>query len=1242
MDSSFELRETRSNFQTSNHEAGQQNKESIMSLLLFGRKGVKGTKHPSWKPSALRTWVLIGAILICWALIIVLQLLLNRSNRDGGIIFAPKVSAIPLTHSFLYRYLPTVVAIIYSIFWSWIDLETKRLEPYYQLSKPEGALGKDSLLLHYPFDFIPLVPVKAFRSRHWPVFWASTAVVLVTWGLVPAQASIFGTNKVSRTFPTSFALSTSFLPASQQESSLTLRYAQSVYGIIWLNETLPAYMSRNYTLAPFKALGNDADTRSSGTWTATTQLYSLDLQCEEATQTTTDTFPIYNSSNGCSWSLGLNGNATIGDNESSLNSSFLVTKAFSGTYVGYWNDIGFADYSLGGSCPAEANHIFYAAFTRNKEKKADPPNNMTAIFCQPFYYSRDINATVDISSRSPRDIVPLGPKRQLDPEMFNTTVFESQLNSGMGKRGVRGALPIKNMPSYVERLESTNMSMMSGSAAIHPMATQAVAAGNRPLADYLDPKILGESYETAYRLLFVRAMADVLDGNFSSTKQTFGQRELTSQAVILVPVFTISVQVLLGLVSISALALLYLSVTRDRKLRSDPSTIASVMSLVADNQPLLENFENLDCCTMEGIEETLQHKRFELVSDDVRTGIAEISLGAPTVDGDNLPARQDSQKDIAKPVRPVEFRLLMAVPFVGLHVVLAVILGVLFIKSQPNGLPLPSENKIVQQLLENYIPTAIATLIEPIWILINRLLCMLQPLSELRLGKPHATKSIDLDYSSLPPQLVIFKALRSRHFVLAAVCSMALLANILAIAFSDLFNQYTKYVSSAMTFNPPFEAKFVSINGSIGPLGERTFGSFEASGAYNGGKGDEQFLIAESNYTRWTPLPAWTDEKMMYLPFMTSRSMEKIDGVHYKARTKAFGAKLECTPLGSGINYTADLWTNENNQTYTNFTTTMDTGSSGSVICRGSAQICAGTVSLGWIRNPDGSCRTVQNRTLDASNSFFVGCRPKFVTGEVDVVVDAEGQLQHGVQPFNVATDLEGDKLNQYFSNDPVNIIAQSNRYLFRSDGAIWHNDTFSSDFMNHFIIQARNSIRLVDPNKFSPSFDDVEGPLSEVYSKLFAIWLGTNKEKLLVPFTKVNAPSTSGWMIKPSERLFLSTPMLAISEGILCTYAIVAVMVYIRRPGKYLARLPTSIAAIIALFAASAAVQDMRGTSQISKKERAKHLEKLGLRYGYGSYIGADGRVHIGVEKFPFVRTTRLPTWLERKAKTFWKGTDL
>jgi hypothetical protein len=118
-----------------------------------------------WQPHALRAPVLVFTIAICWSLIAVLEFLLSKSQRNNGLIFAPVINDLPLRDTFLYLYFPTIVAVIFSIYWSWIDLETKRMEPYYQLSKENGALGKDSLLLQYPFSFIPLAPLRAFRDR---------------------------------------------------------------------------------------------------------------------------------------------------------------------------------------------------------------------------------------------------------------------------------------------------------------------------------------------------------------------------------------------------------------------------------------------------------------------------------------------------------------------------------------------------------------------------------------------------------------------------------------------------------------------------------------------------------------------------------------------------------------------------------------------------------------------------------------------------------------------------------------------------------------------------------------------------------------------------------------------------------------------------------------------------------------------------------------------------------------------
>lgn len=241
--------------------------------------------------------------------------------------------------------------------------------------------------------------------------------------------------------------------------------------------------------------------------------------------------------------------------------------------------------------------------------------------------------------------------------------------------------------------------------------------------------------------------------------------------------------------------------------------------------------------------------------------------------------------------------------------------------------------------------------------------------------------------------------------------------------------------------------------------------------------------------------------------------------------------------------------------------------------------------------------------------------------GLASIRVDSRGRLVEPSQIITPVRALEDSEDKVMFKAGPSDLIAQSNRYIFQSGDAPWHNDTFSTDFFSYFVRQAANSTGFLDPKQAVPVWEDIKDPLQRAYASLFAIWLGINKEHLLVPRSNTDFQQIKGWRVVEEERLFLSTALFSIALGILCTYALVIGIIYLRRPGEYLARLPTSLASIIALFAGSTAVQEMGGVSVLQKKARAKHFEKLDNRYGYGSYVGTDGRVHIGIEKVPFVR---------------------
>lgn len=241
--------------------------------------------------------------------------------------------------------------------------------------------------------------------------------------------------------------------------------------------------------------------------------------------------------------------------------------------------------------------------------------------------------------------------------------------------------------------------------------------------------------------------------------------------------------------------------------------------------------------------------------------------------------------------------------------------------------------------------------------------------------------------------------------------------------------------------------------------------------------------------------------------------------------------------------------------------------------------------------------------------------------GQARVRTDTHGRLVKGPETIEPERDLSESELRGMFEHGSSGLIAQSNRYIFASNSAPWHNDSFPSDYFNYFLGRVMNDSRVLDPERNVPSWEDIQEPLQKTYASLFSIWLGGNKDTLLVPRLGSKSGLSMGSRVANEERIFLSNALCGIALGILCTYALVACMVYLRRPGQYLARLPTSLASIIPLFAGSTAVREVGPVSGLQKKERAEHFEKLDYRYGYGSYIGIDGRVHIGIEKTPFVR---------------------
>lgn len=96
---------------------------------------------------------------------VILAILQSKSTRDGGILFTESIDDLPASYIFLQNYLPTIVAVLFTTVWNWIDLDVKRLEPWYRLSQESGAVGSDSVLLDYPAEFLAFVPLRSLKRK---------------------------------------------------------------------------------------------------------------------------------------------------------------------------------------------------------------------------------------------------------------------------------------------------------------------------------------------------------------------------------------------------------------------------------------------------------------------------------------------------------------------------------------------------------------------------------------------------------------------------------------------------------------------------------------------------------------------------------------------------------------------------------------------------------------------------------------------------------------------------------------------------------------------------------------------------------------------------------------------------------------------------------------------------------------------------------------------------------------------
>jgi hypothetical protein len=1040
---------------------------------------------------------------------------------------------------------------------------------------------------------------------------------------------MFATETITKSSSEPILLSNHRMSIVEQEAQITANYTYSVANIVWLDERLPPFMTREAAFTPFK-LNESHSIHHGDSLSAATTSFSVDVTCEPAVPN--DTEEVWSSSQGCRvmYPFGPSRAEVIGVDVNGDD-----VKEYTPFFAGYSGDGDNVQYYLSPYCPRNASNVFMVALRKNRKSMDDPPPTITRLFCETAYHQRDVLATVRRADGSISDVVSLGPKSPIPSELFNTSTFEEQISNSRQEKWIRGMLPSTDWPDQRPQLSNLPITVLGSYPEMSNIFGLAIGASSRDIGDYMNAVTLASSFQAAHRLLFARAMVDVLAADYGDSEASEGTRVYQIEAVRIAYRFAYAVEAVLGTVALMAIALLGVTWFENINLSADPDSLSALMLLVKNQPGILLHFSQHDQSSWVLLKSATSRSTFVLEQPfDIYGGT--LKLKKSSLEADTL-ARHHFEDDKPDFQYPFELSVIMGVFFVFALASTLAGISYLYQTSRTNGLALPSQNRFIRQILENYIPTIIATLIEPVWVVLNRLMCMLQPFEELRSGSASARRSVDLKYASLPPQFSLFKALRAKHLVLSAVCVMALLANVLAVAFSGLLDEETVSVAysanATTTYNAQLKIDMANDTESGNP---------------------SPFYYAMANFTSGTPMPQGTDDTAFYLPASHQHQLNESDQLQLDG-IPALTLDLQCDPIdnarGSSWRYSAESFANTTNGR-ANLTLTMTDSRNNPLLCsaddlmssvyyfpwlcsshqtmaieyvvplssavRGEMSEhdpCQGLLVALWARKSAPEMCEDNPFTLSDDEATVMVCKQKVAVKSVNVTFDGESRVLEA-EDGDVAEKFSGsDELVKQITHALWRGGAPASLTQLYLTGGMWHNDSFPSDWHSYVMKMMNPDIGFLDPNLPPPDFGLIADVFTRAYRKIFAIWLGLDHERMLALAPKDDESAISATIRRPEIRIVVSRPMIVLSSTILGLYIVVAIAVYARRPGKFLPRMPLTMASDIALFAASKAV------GETEAEDMWKHgLAKEEKRFGYGSFIGLDGKPHVGVERVPFV----------------------
>lgn len=234
-------------------------------------------RSQGWRPFALRPAYLLFLAALMLLMLLTLEGLRRYSEWNGGLMYFQDTASVSHVQSFAYNYVPIIVALVLVTLWSFVEFDVLRLEPYFQLSRPEGVPAT-VLFINYNFGQSVITPITSARRGHWLVLSVSLFTMLMRMSLPALQSTLFELREVTVLADETMHGWPDLVDLRTQASWMASQAANNFDSVFSSQDSLQRSRSAEFAVAPVEIPRGDQ--RESTVWTLNQTVYWAQPSCQ--------------------------------------------------------------------------------------------------------------------------------------------------------------------------------------------------------------------------------------------------------------------------------------------------------------------------------------------------------------------------------------------------------------------------------------------------------------------------------------------------------------------------------------------------------------------------------------------------------------------------------------------------------------------------------------------------------------------------------------------------------------------------------------------------------------------------------------------------------------------------------------------------------------------------------------------------------------------------------------------------